>query len=68
VATREGNNVLIAQAHLLAKDLPQMVRTWLKNREQAVSDGPHVNLETRFKINLTTKPQRTNDEYKHSWQ
>jgi len=48
--------------------LPQMVRTWLKNREQAVSDGPHVNLETRFKINLTTKPQRTNDEYKHSWQ
>lgn len=29
VATREGNNVLITQAHLLAKDLPQMVTTWL---------------------------------------
>jgi len=27
VATREGNNVLITQTHLLAKDLPQVVRT-----------------------------------------
>jgi len=68
VATREGNNVLIAQAHLLAKDLPQMVRTWLKNRKQAVSDVPHVNLKIRFKINLTTKPPRKNNEYQHSWQ
>jgi hypothetical protein len=30
VATREGNNVLITQTHLLAKDLPQVVGTWLK--------------------------------------
>jgi hypothetical protein len=28
VTTREGNNVLIAQAHLLAEDLPKVVRTW----------------------------------------
>jgi hypothetical protein len=39
VATREGNNVLIAQAHLLAKNLPQVVRTWLKKGQQEINDS-----------------------------
>jgi hypothetical protein len=44
VATRKGNNVLVAQTHLLAKDLPQVVRTWLiKNSKQGIRVGHHVN-------------------------
>jgi hypothetical protein len=36
-------DVLITQTHLLAKDLPQVVRTWFQKNKQAASASPRVN-------------------------
>jgi len=56
VATREGNDVLITQTHLLAKDLPQVVRTWFQKKSKQ-------QVPVLVSIEVTSKPVFGLDAY-----